>query len=71
MSKGKQIDLTVEMVVAAIKDNPSITIYELASAFGCHHSTVYLRIVKARELGLLPRSRKHRDLLGLKGVVTK
>ena len=71
MSKGKQMNLTVEMVVAAIKDNPTITIYELARAFNCHHSTVYLRIVKARDLGLLPRSRKHRDLLGLREVVTK
>jgi predicted transcriptional regulator len=66
MTKGKQLDLSVEMIVAAIKDNPTITLYELANEFGCHHSTVYLRIVKARDLGLLPRSRKHRDLLGLK-----
>jgi len=71
MTNGKEAGLTVGDVLSAIRASPAKTLYEIAADLGHPPSTVYLRIIKAREMGLLPKSGRHRDFCGLRGKVEK
>lgn len=60
--KGVPTGLTVDTVVAFFKMNPKATIHEAAKALDAHPATLYLRVRKAREQGLLAGKGRHRAI---------